>query len=348
MDSPAKAAHGMQDVTVPRPQQPGEAPLEQRHARLQAYHAAEFQALGLDAPRIRYAPSDDVQTEFEIHLLREGDGITYLYNNALFRIEAGHRRYAAAHLNWFSQTNPSVQQISCDLSDGNWPGFARFTFSTCFAGKVLVPDYHFFQHRGYAKAQNLALQAPRWDARREDICWRGHNNNIGLFSTDLEDIDNPWLMPRVRLAMKAREIKGLDARFVAGPSQRQQAQCAAAGLMAPYRPWEDWAGDKYAIDIDGFTNAWSNFMQRLKLGCCVLKVDSPHGYRQWYYDRLVAFETHVPVKSDLSDLAEKIDWVRSHDREARDIAANGQALAHAMTFEAETATATRTIAENWR
>ena len=72
---------------------------------------------------------------------------------------------------------------------------------------------------------------------------------------------------------------------------------------------------------------------RMHLGCCVLKVKSRHGYRQWYYDRLKAWEHYVPVQSDLSDFAEKVDWVRSHDADAAAIASNGRRFARSMSFE---------------
>jgi len=40
---------------------------------------------------------------------------------------------------------------------------------------------------------------------------------------------------------------------------------------------------------------------------------------QWFYDELVPWEHYVPVAHDLSDLFEKIDWLREHDDEARKI-----------------------------
>lgn len=319
-----------------------------RHSRLRKRHLASFDFAGVKLPTTRFAASSEVRTDLEIHLLREASGITYLYNDTTFTLQKyKHYQIAPAYLYWFSQSCPTVERISCDLSDGEWPGFAQFTFSTCFTGKVLLPDQHFFRDRGYEAVDRVADNAPAWEKRGETVYWRGLNNNLGLFSLEAEHMGNPWVMQRVRLVMKAREIAGIDARFVQGSGQRQEAQCAEAGLIGPKRPWQEWSGDKYALDIDGFTNAWSNLMQRLRLGCCVLKVESQHGFRQWYYDKLVPFETYVPVRADLSDLAEKIEWVRTHDREAQEIAANGQAFALAMTFETETRNAARIIEENW-
>ena len=132
---------------------------------------------------------------------------------------------------------------------------------------------------------------------------------------------------------------GIDFRFVEDPTSNMLNPLAEADLIGDFVPTNDWGHMKYAIDIDGWTNAWSNLMQRLKLGCCVLKVQSPFGYRQWYYDSLIPWQHYVPVSADLTDLAERVDWVRSNREKARAIAAEGQELAMKMTFDSETAVA---------
>lgn len=64
-------------------------------------------------------------------------------------------------------------------------------------------------------------------------------------------------------------------------------------------------GRRFALDVDGNTNAWANLFQRLLLGCCVIKVASPFGYRQWYYDDLVPWVHYVPVRADMADLVDR-------------------------------------------
>ncbi len=82
---------------------------------------------------------------------------------------------------------------------------------------------------------------------------------------------------------------------------------------------------------------------RLLLGCCILKIQSQHGFRQWYYDRLKPWRHYVPVREDMSDLIEKIDWCRYHDADCAEIASAGQALARAMTVEGEISEAVRRL-----
>jgi Glycosyl transferase family 90 len=94
-----------------------------------------------------------------------------------------------------------------------------------------------------------------------------------------------------------------------------------------------------SIDIDGNSNAWSNFFTRLVMGCCVLKVASAAGFRQWYYGDIEPWTHYVPVKADLSDLHDIVDWCRANPTECRRIAARGQAFAMARDFDTEVVSA---------
>jgi len=61
----------------------------------------------------------------------------------------------------------------------------------------------------------------------------------------------------------------------------------------------------------------------MQLGSVILKVESLCvADSMWYFPLLKPYYDHVPVKADLSDLREKIDWCRMHDDECRQIAAN--------------------------
>lgn len=234
---------------------------------------------------------------------------------------------------WLLNTPGETVQLSISLSDGDQPSVSDFSFCACDPAIGLLPDNCFFRRRGYERLQTyVSNHAPDWDQRDGQVIWRGDPNGQGLFSLCADMADNPGVKQRLRLALKAQELPGIDVGFV----PRTDKNCAAlarAGLMADRIPPISWMGRKFAVDIDGFSNAWSNLMERFHMGCCVLKVDSPFGFRQWYYDRLVPFETHVPVRADLSDLGEKLDWIRANDAQCREIAQNGRALAQALDFD---------------
>jgi hypothetical protein len=76
----------------------------------------------------------------------------------------------------------------------------------------------------------------------------------------------------------------------------------------------------------------------------VLKVDSQHGYRQWYYSQLVPWVHYIPIAADMSDLIEKVQWVTSHDDEACRIGQAGRGLALRMTLGSEARRMVDTVA----
>jgi len=246
------------------------------------------------------------------------------------------RNRALTALWWFVNADQTVQQAGFGLSDGDQPTLGAFSFCSQDPGVSLVPDPYFLRSRGY---QNIAAhgrtKARAWADRNDQLVWRGGTNGQGLASFVPDHSTHLGMNPRVRLAVQARNLPNVDVRF-APVSGRNMAAYEDAGLMGDFIPLTAWGTQKFAIDIDGFSNAWSNLLERFHLGCCVLKIDSAHGFRQWYYDRLIPFETHIPVRADLSDLEEKLDWVRANDAECRAIAANGQALARSLDFDTVT------------
>ena len=83
---------------------------------------------------------------------------------------------------------------------------------------------------------------------------------------------------------------------------------------------------KYLVYVDGHCAACRyGFMMRL--GSVILKV-APRQVadRMWYFDLLKPYHDHVPVKSDLSDLEEKIKWCRENDEKCRIIGENAKAF----------------------
>jgi hypothetical protein len=217
-------------------------------------------------------------------------------------------------------------------------------FCSNFQQTVLVPDRGFFASRGYARQRRQAAAAPPFDDRDGTILWRGSPSGIGaVFKPDMDPADT-GLRQRVRMCLLLREAApalaadgGVDARIMGGSNLAADpaAHAALAGILGPRVPQSSWSRRKFAIDIDGNANAFSNLFIRLIYGCCVIKVGSPCGFRQWYYEDLRPWEHFIPVAADLSDLVEKIAWCRRHPAECRAVARAGQSLALSMTMDRE-------------
>uniref|UniRef100_M4BXL6 Glycosyl transferase CAP10 domain-containing protein n=1 Tax=Hyaloperonospora arabidopsidis (strain Emoy2) TaxID=559515 RepID=M4BXL6_HYAAE len=83
---------------------------------------------------------------------------------------------------------------------------------------------------------------------------------------------------------------------------------------------------KYILYVEGHCAA-NRYAFLMRLGSVILKVESRCvADEMWYYPVLKPFEDHVPVRADLSDLAEKIQWCRKNDEKCEQIAARANEL----------------------
>lgn len=255
-----------------------------------------------------------------------------------------------SYIYWMLHASAAVTSISATLSDGDLPSAATFSPSVLRPEIIALPDPIFFESRGYAAERKLSLErALPWQERAATLVWRGGMNSQLSFDPDMAASRPELCSQRLLAAMALRGVADTDVKFA--PARHREVAAVAyqqLGIAGPPIPQASWLEQKYALDIDGFSNAWSNLFTRLLFGCCVLKVESRHDFRQWYYDRLQPWEHYVPVAADLSDLMERLDWVRSHDAESRDIGQRGRRLALEMTLSAATREAVALIEANWQ
>jgi hypothetical protein len=238
-----------------------------------------------------------------------------------------------------------------DLSDGETAGPGCLGFCSRDPAAILVPDPYFICNTGYHELRGVA-QETAWRDRGDRIVWRGSTTGSGTIATDELSPDDPSLIPRVRLCLKLQDVPAADVKIStivqsndpAGDTER----LARAGIMGDFIPPLAWRGFKFAIDIDGNTNAWQNLFTRLLMGCCVLKVASPSNFRQWYYEDLKPWIHYIPVKADLSDLGRQIAWCRANPDACERVAADGQAFAMARDYATEVAAAVERVCAAFR
>lgn len=316
------------------------------------YFGSEFSRVGAKAPRIRVRYTNAGNPPQDVLIERQGDAdaMTLVVEDAgKRRITGAMRRMVCGYAYWLSLCPPQVKRITVNTSDGDAVTNARFAASVRFPHHIGLPDPHYFQNSGFAAERERGKSAPSWQDRSGDIVWRGGMNGTGWLSFSPEDRDNPAVLQRIRMVIRFKDNPGTDVCFCEmHPSALAFRSFAVRqGLLRSPIAASDWLGKKFAIDIDGYTNTWSNLLVRMLYGCCVLKVESQFGFRQWYYDEIKPFEHYVPVSADMADFAEKIEWVRSHDLEARAIAERGQALARSLTFTTQAHRAAGIIEDHW-
>lgn len=224
-------------------------------------------------------------------------------------------------------------------------------FCSRWRDTILVPDRGFVTKRGYEAERRAGRAAPPFEDRDPAILWRGGPTGEGEFFADPLGPAAPGLKQRVRLCLLLRDRPrsgpdAVDVRIARGRAVDTdlEARYRAAGILGEFVPQRSWCGRRFAIDVDGYANAFSNLFIRLLYGCCVIRVASPLGFRQWYHDRLEPGRHYVPVAADLSDLDAVIDWCRRHPAECAAIAREGQRVAMEMTFSGEMRRTVETIA----
>lgn len=204
---------------------------------------------------------------------------------------------------------------------------------------TLVPDLYYFLEDGYSHFMPEAC--PAWSERSPTLVWRGATTGfITLFPDRIDDLPRYQLVRAAKALGQAADVGFYNIVQAVSPEAHEtiHQRFAAEGAIKPFVPFETMAAHKFIADVDGNANSW-NFFKKLRLGCCVLKLDGP--WRQWFSHRLIEWLHYVPVASDASDLGDKLDWCLSHEDAARQIAENGRQFALEMDFEAEMRTAAR-------
>ncbi len=236
-----------------------------------------------------------------------------------------------------------------DISDGHEQAPDFISFCSRDDLSILVPDSDFYAARGYDPFRVVARSGnANWVDRDDAIVWRGSTTGQGkIASSDMRPGDES-LLQRTRMCLLLHDEPGVNVRFhkvvQSQDPKFDERRLGDAGLLGGYITPFAWRTQKFGLDCDGNSNTWSNLFIKLLFGCCVIKIGSRFGYRQWYYDDLHAWEHYVPVAADLTDLREKVAWCRSHDRECAEIAERGQAFAMGMTFDGEMRKAAQRIA----
>jgi hypothetical protein len=242
---------------------------------------------------------------------------------------------------YYHQGQAESGRIQVNMDDaGEVPGLA---FCEQRPNYFLIPDPPYLAARGYEDVRrHFSQNDVGWEQRRPVAMWRGGTSGRPT------DLSIGWRsLPRIRLCEIGRQHPDIIDAGIASIAQMPNAQAEEevrnSGLIADFIPVNEFNKFRYHIDIDGNSNSWPGLFQKLLTGSPVLKVASPYGYRQWYYDQLKPWVNFVPVSVDMSDLVEKVEWLRVHDDAAREIGKRGRVLAESLDYQSQLKSAGRTI-----
>jgi hypothetical protein len=188
---------------------------------------------------------------------------------------------------------------------------------------ILVPETRTYLYYGtdvWEVIKRKVREVP-WQRKKEIAFWRG-NTTGGHY--DYHEWD---FKPRSELVLFSKYYPNLvDAKFVGDyclePVMKSIFQ--QYGLFGSHVYQADQLEYKYLLAVDG--NACSSsFKWQLFSGSAVLKQDSD--FIEFYYNALKPYVHYIPYRADCYDLEERIQWLKSHDNETRQIADNARAFA---------------------
>lgn len=156
-----------------------------------------------------------------------------------------------------------------------------------------------------------------WEQKIPVAFWRG------ISSGDIYDnlrTKAVWLLRKNPLADVKLNTPQVNA-IKTGPF----SDCNDAELYdGPRQPMDTFVRYKYNLVLDGACIA-SSLQWVFASGSVPILVTHP-GNEWWFKRYLEPMKHYVPVAYDLSDLVERIEWLVSHDEEARTIAENAVAF----------------------
>eukprot|EP01052_Picozoa_sp_SAG31_P035611 SAG31_NODE_4321_length_3360_cov_3.636308_1_plen_866_part_10 len=196
-----------------------------------------------------------------------------------------------------------------------------------------------------------------WSAKRATAIWRGSGTGGGATHEDNQRFKLHFLSDLWQSDDRYNENNGvgdgdkfLDAAVVQFSKRDKKVKGKKMGFddldALPFKdkvlhskeelyvPMFKQSNHKYIIYVEGHCAA-NRYTFLMQLGCMILKIASTCTCSElWFFPMLVAYQDHVPVKADLSDLAEKIHWCKTHDAECEKIALRAREL-HARLFSKE-------------
>jgi hypothetical protein len=190
---------------------------------------------------------------------------------------------------------------------------------------ILFPDVQCLEGEHIINQIELFNSSINWCSKINKAIWRGN------FSGRYKD---PFLNPRyIALNLSKSIPDDLDAKLIISPKYRQKhhplynfiKQLILDGASAPVLDLNSQLLYKYQLLIDGNTSSWMGSLWRLFSKSCTFKVDSE--YIQWYSNGLIPNKHYIPVKKDLSDFHEKMNYFIQNDSLAEKIANNAHEFA---------------------
>jgi hypothetical protein len=196
--------------------------------------------------------------------------------------------------------------------------------------KLLFPDAFFIKEDWrniVTRIQKTSLEKT-WDKKLDKIFWRGNTTGNFLIYT-VKDFDK---LPRLTATILSKLYPDLiDAEFSYYSTQLYytrdgQNLSEIFKLIFPkgtqHTSPEDHLKYKYLLSIDGNAATGTRVPWIMLSNSALVKQESKK--IQWFYSALKPYINYVPLDNKLMNIFSQLEWMKSHDREVKQISKNAQ------------------------
>ncbi|KAJ7161122.1 glycosyl transferase family 90-domain-containing protein [Mycena filopes] len=219
---------------------------------------------------------------------------------------------------FFLSSSPAY--LTLDL----YPVLSVTKVSPCFAD-ILFPSEYYYKRSSTAPKFDHADNVP-WPEKKEQAYWRGTATGGQIIGSNYHNFTRFKLADLSRAhpdLIDAQITKFADLLCFNEDGCDKGKITSEYGIYGQNAPQEKAYGFKYLVDVDGMTFS-GRFLGILRAGSLVFKATV---FEEYFNDWIRPYEHYIPVRPDLSDLVQKIEWARAHDAEARAIMERGREVA---------------------
>lgn len=188
---------------------------------------------------------------------------------------------------------------------------------------ILIPDQFSLSRDWFDVSKEiLALNGKiAWADKKQMAMWRGGFTDIGAPNGSM--VAHFRSCPRYKICKMSQEF--VDAGLQWSESKEMDALLAQEGAMKNGASKWEHLQFKYLPVLDGHMCTYPGYQWRLLSDSVAFKQESDQ--EQWFYAALKPYEHYVPIKNDLEDLIEKIEWAKTHDVEVQKMVQNARVFA---------------------
>ncbi len=195
--------------------------------------------------------------------------------------------------------------------------------------KLLLVDPYLLDNEKWPSLISQINEASKihfWDQKVERVFWRGSTTG-GVYN-----LENYHQLCRLTLVMLSRSFPDLiDASFTDYTNfSNDKTGIYLYNILIRLFNNQSKLSEaehlkyKYLISVDGNTAAWLRVPWILLSNSVLLKQES--AFTQIFYDALESNVNYVLLKKDLSDIFQKLEWLKTNDNDAKIISENATAF----------------------